>query len=169
MDTAKRIMIVEDEALIAADLEQRLIGLGYDVVAIADSAVTALPLIEAHLPDLLLVDIRIRGSIDGIALASHIKQQFKLPVIFLTAHADASTLQRAKLAEPFGYLVKPIGTASLPSSIEIALYKHKMDQEMRRQRAWFETTLRSIGDGVVVADREELVQYINDAALTIVG
>jgi PAS domain S-box-containing protein len=163
----RKIMIVEDEALIAADIEQRLIGLGYDVPAIADSAVTALNLIEEHRPDLVLMDIRIHGSIDGVALASHVKQQFKLPVIFLTAHADASTLQRAKLAEPFGYLVKPVGTASLPSAIEIGLYKHKMEQDLRRQRSWLETTLRSIGDGVVVTAQDGRVNSINDAALAI--
>jgi two-component system, cell cycle sensor histidine kinase and response regulator CckA len=161
----KRILIVEDEALIAIDLEQRLTGLGYAVPGIADSAASAIQEIEDKHPDLLLVDIRIRGPVDGIALAEQVKHRYKLPVIFLTAHADPSTLQRAKATEPFGYLVKPVGTASLPTAIEVALYKHKIEQELRRQRSWLETTLRSIGDGVVVTGAAGNVVYVNDSAL----
>jgi signal transduction histidine kinase len=163
----KRILIVEDEALIAIDLEQRLTGLGYAVPGIADSAASAIQEIEDKHPDLLLVDIRIRGPVDGIALAEQVKQRYKLPVIFLTAHADPSTLQRAKATEPFGYLVKPVGTASLPSAIEVALYRHKIDQELRRQQSWLETTLRSIGDGVLVTGVAGNVAYVNDSALDI--
>jgi two-component system cell cycle sensor histidine kinase/response regulator CckA len=161
----KRILIVEDEALIAIDLEQRLTGLGYAVPGIADSAASAIQEIEDKHPDLLLVDIRIRGPVDGIALAEQVKHRYKLPVIFLTAHADPSTLQRAKAAEPFGYLVKPVGTASLPTAIEVALYKHKIEQELRRQQSWLETTLRSIGDGVLVTGAAGNVAYVNDSAL----
>ena len=166
METAqKRILIVEDEALIAIDLEQRLTGLGYAVPGIADSAASAIQEIEDKHPDLLLVDIRIRGPVDGIALAEQVKLRYKLPVIFLTAHADPSTLQRAKLTEPFGYLVKPVGTASLPTAIEVALYKHKIEQQLRRQQSWLETTLRSIGDGVLVTGVAGDVLYVNDSAL----
>ena len=168
METAqKRILIVEDEALIAIDLEQRLTGLGYAVPGIADSAASAIQEIEDKHPDLLLVDIRIRGPVDGIALAEQVKHRYKLPVIFLTAHADPSTLQRAKATEPFGYLVKPVGTASLPTAIEVALYKHKIEQELRRQQSWLETTLRSIGDGVLVTGVAGNVVYVNDSALDI--
>ena len=161
----KRILIVEDEAPIAIDLEQRLIGLGYAVPGIADSAASAIQEIEDKHPDLLLVDIRIRGPIDGIALAEQVKRRYKLPAIFLTAHEDISTLQRAKETEPFGYLIKPVGTASLLSAIEVALYRHKIDRELRRQQAWLETTLRSIGDGVLVTGASGKVAYVNDSAL----
>lgn len=161
----KRILIVEDEALIAIDLEQRLIGLGYAVPGIADSAASAIQEIEDKHPDLLLVDIRIRGPVDGIALVEQVKRRYKLPAIFLTAHADVSTLQRAKETEPFGYLVKPVGTASLLSAIEVALYRHKIDRELRRQQSWLETTLRSISDGVLVTGAAGNVAYVNDAAL----
>jgi two-component system, cell cycle sensor histidine kinase and response regulator CckA len=86
-------------------------------------------------------------------------------VIFLTAHADLSTLQRAKVTEPFGYLVKPVGTASLLSAIEVTLYRHKIDLALRQQQSWLETTLRSIGDGVLVTGATGDVAYVNDAAL----
>jgi signal transduction histidine kinase len=161
----KRILIVEDEALIAIDLEQRLTELGYAVPGIADSAASAIQEIEDKQPDLLLVDIRIRGPVDGIALAEQVRRRHKLPVVFLTAHADPSTLQRAKVTEPFGYLVKPVGTASLQSAIEVALYKHKIDHELKRQQSWLENTLRSIGDGIVVTGAAGNVVFVNDSAL----
>jgi two-component system, cell cycle sensor histidine kinase and response regulator CckA len=166
VETAQtRILIVEDEALIAIDLEQRLNGLGYAVPAIADSAASAIQEIEDKRPDLLLVDIRIHGPVGGIALAEQVNRRYRLPVIFLTAHADISTLQRAKVTEPFGYLVKPVGTASLLSAIEVTLYRHKIDLELRRQQSWLETTLRSIGDGVLVTGATGSAAYVNDAAL----
>ena len=102
-----RILIVEDEAVVAMDLEDRLASLGYQLVDQAVSAEEAVRLTQEHRPDLVLMDIRLRGDMDGIAAAQAIHRRFQIPVIFLTAYSDDETLARAKLAEPFGYLLKP--------------------------------------------------------------
>jgi len=122
-----KIAIVEDEKLIALDIKQRLGQLGYEVVGLADSAPSALILVARTSPDLVLMDIHLRGDIDGIEAADQIKEQFNLPVVFLTAHADTKTLDQAKVTQPFGYLVKPVETQNLSTAIEIALARHSAE------------------------------------------
>jgi len=122
-----KIAIVEDEKLIALDIKQRLGQLGYEVVGLADSAPSALILVARTSPDLVLMDIHLRGDIDGIEAADQIKTQFNLPVVFLTAHADTKTLDQAKATQPFGYLVKPVETHNLSTSIEIAIARHSAE------------------------------------------
>lgn len=127
-----KLLIVEDERLIALDIKQRLVQLGYEVVAIANQADAALQAVTQHLPDLVLMDIHLQGAVDGIALAAKIQQQFNLPVIFLTAHADAATLTQAKATQPFGYLVKPVETHMLSTAIEIGLTRHQTEMAVQR-------------------------------------
>ncbi|HYP04705.1 MAG TPA: response regulator [Bryobacteraceae bacterium] len=164
-----RVMIVEDEALIAEDLETRLLNLGYQVTAIADSATDAFTKIEETGPDLVMMDIRLRGSADGIAAAEVIRDNYRLPVIFLTAFGDGNTLERAKLAEPFGFMVKPVVTTQLPTTIEVALHKHKIEEQLQRERAWLETTLSSIADPTLVTDAEGRIRFINETASKLLG
>ena len=123
--TPHRIAIVEDEGLIAADLESMLKNAGYAVAGIADSAPTALALIEKTSPDVVLMDIRLKGPEDGIAVAGLLREKFDLPVIYLTASDDRETLKRAARTEPSGYVKKPITTASLRSAIETALSRRR--------------------------------------------
>jgi CheY-like chemotaxis protein len=116
-----RILIVEDEAIVAMDIEERLAAMGYAVAGHASTGEQALALVEMHHPDLVLMDISLQGSMDGITAADEIRRRFHVPVIFLTAYSEDTTLERAKLAEPFGFILKPFDDRELKSAIEIAL------------------------------------------------
>jgi two-component system, cell cycle sensor histidine kinase and response regulator CckA len=157
-----KILIVEDEGLIAHDIASRLQALGHEVVATASTAKEALE--HAGKAEIVLMDIRIDGPTDGIEAAAQIREKYGIPVVFLTAHADRATLERAKLADPFGYIVKPLAHSSLNTSIEIALYKHKVERQLAEREAWMRTILGSIGDAVVVTDPEGRVMMLNRAA-----
>ena len=121
---AAKILVVEDESIIALDIQNSLVNAGYHVVAIATCADEALDLTAQFSPDLVLMDIRLRGEIDGVETAEKIRREFNLPVVYLTAHADQKTLQRAKITEPFGYILKPFEDRELITTIEIALSRH---------------------------------------------
>jgi signal transduction histidine kinase len=126
------ILIVEDEAIVAQDLQQTLADQGYDAFAIAASADEALAHAEARRPDLVLMDIRLKGQRDGISTALELRKRFGAPVVYVTAHADDRTIERAKISEPYGYLLKPVSAAELKSVIEVALYKcarERQDQQ----------------------------------------
>lgn len=139
-----KILIVEDEALLALDLKNQLENQRYEVTAIAPSNKKAMKLIAETVPDLVLMDIQIKGKIDGVETAKMVKEQYNIPVVFLTAYADDTFLQRAKLAEPFGYLLKPIDTRDLHSTIEMALYKAGMEQERLRLTQELEKALAEV-------------------------
>ncbi|HSO32075.1 MAG TPA: response regulator, partial [Labilithrix sp.] len=146
------VLVVEDERIVAMDIQQTLIGLGYDAFAAAASGDEALAAAANRRPDLVLMDIRIEGKRDGIETARLLRERFDVPVIFVTAHADDATIERAKLTAPHGYLVKPIKTGELRSAIEVALYRHAMEKAARERERWFSTTLSSIADAVVAVD-----------------
>ena len=170
METAQtKVLIVEDEAIVACDLERRLRKAGYDVPAIAASGEQALKSIEQTSPDLVLMDVHLQGPADGIEIASQVRHRFDLPVVFLTAYADKATLDRAKLTEPFSYLVKPIGHVNLSSAIEVALYKHHAEQELKNREAWLQTVLGSMADAVVVTGADGVIQFINPSAEALTG
>lgn len=141
---APTILIVEDEAIIAADLVQRLERLGYDIVGPAASAEEAMALARAGTPDLALLDIRLQGATDGIALAASLRGELQVPVIFLTAHADAATLERAQAAESYGYLLKPFDERLLQITIDMALHRHALEQERMRLTAELERALAEV-------------------------
>jgi signal transduction histidine kinase len=128
-----KILIVEDEPIIALDIKQRLILMGYEVMAIADSSKTALTAVDRFPIDLVLMDIRLRGNVSGIEVASQIWSEFNIPVIFVTAHADQVTLSQAKASQPFGYIVKPFENEDLVTAIETALNRYQA--ELVSQRA----------------------------------
>ncbi len=128
-----KILIVEDELIIAEDLKDILEILGYEVCGLAISAREALALMEEHAPDLALLDIQLKGGKDGIDLAQDIKSQFKLPFIFLTSHADRHTLDRAKAVHPYGYLVKPFQEKDIHASVEIALSNFAQESNQMQQ------------------------------------
>ncbi|MBK0401372.1 response regulator [Adhaeribacter sp. BT258] len=123
-----KILIAEDEIIIAEDIASCLEELGYNICAI-DSGDHLIEIIRETQPDLLLLDIHLKGDIDGVELAAQIKQEFDIPFIFLTAYADKATIDRAKTTEPYGFIVKPFDDKDLRSAIEIALYKHNRDKE----------------------------------------
>jgi CheY-like chemotaxis protein len=162
--SATKILIVEDEVIVAMDLQQRLEELGYLVVGNAVSGAEALQQAGTLAPALVLIDIRLQGSMDGIEAANEIRRCFDIPVVYLTAHSDELTLSRAKLTEPFGYLLKPVEDRELQIAIEMALYKHQMDSKLRQMERWPATTLSSIGDGVITTDLSGHVNYMNPMA-----
>ena len=125
------IMIVEDERILAADLEDRLEGMGYEVCARASSGEQAVALAAEKKPDLILMDIQLEGGMDGIEAAAAIKGSQDLPIVYLSAFADQQMLERAKITEPFGYLVKPIKPRELRSTIEMVLYKADMERKLK--------------------------------------
>lgn len=163
------VLIVEDERIVARDLQQTLSDLGYDSFAIASSAQEALAFASERCPDIVLMDIQIKGDLDGIQTAEILKKQFDIPVVYLTAHADEATLERAKMTEPHGYLVKPIKLAELRSCLEVSLFKHRMERSLRERERWFSTTLRSIADAVVAVDANCKVTFLNPAAEALIG
>jgi PAS domain S-box-containing protein len=122
------ILIVEDELILANDLQRTLIEFGYDAFAIASSAAEAVRHADERRPDLVIMDIRIKGQIDGIQAASMLKERFATAIIYLTAHADRAMIERAKETEPHGYLLKPVSAVDLRATVDIALYKHQLEQ-----------------------------------------
>ena len=128
-----KILIVEDENIIAMELEHRLSQMGYEVVASVSNGEAALKKIETKLPHVVLMDINIKGPKDGIEMAEEIRARFDIPVIFLTAYADEATLQRAKTSGSFGYLLKPFREEEMRAAIEMAMYNHKANIKLRRQ------------------------------------
>ncbi|MEA3208728.1 MAG: two-component system, cell cycle sensor histidine kinase and response regulator CckA [Chthoniobacter sp.] len=167
--TKVNILIVEDEALVAADLGDRLREMGYTVAAELSSGEETLERIASLQPDLILMDIVLDGEMDGIEAARQVRSRWDTPVVFLTAHADNNTLRRARVAEPFGYVIKPFAEAELHATVEMALYKHKADSQLRKMEQWLATTLRSIGDGVLTTDEQARVTFLNPMAERLTG
>jgi PAS domain S-box-containing protein len=163
------VLVVEDEAIVAMDLQQRLVRMGYTVVGTAMSAADAIEQAVALAPDLILLDIHLQGHVDGIEVATQVRQRLGIPVIFLTAHTDEDTLGRAKVTEPFGYLVKPIEDRALKIAIDMAAYKHGMDRKARQMERWLASTLSSLGDGIITTDLNTRVTYMNRVAEQLTG
>ena len=137
----KNVLIVEDESIVAMELEEQLERLGCQVVGPAATAKAALRLCETGAPDLALMDIRIQGAQDGIEAAQMLRQRYNMPVIYLTALADEITMRRAKLTGPDGYLLKPVRADELKAAVELALYKSEAERALKRQRAEFAALL----------------------------
>ncbi len=127
-----KILVVEDEVIIGMGIRKSLKNLGYTVTAVVESGENGLEQAAEMQPDLVLMDITLKGEIDGIEAADQIRCRFNIPVVFLTAHTDVSTLERAKKAEPFGYIVKPFEERELHTTVEIALARHKAESEVRK-------------------------------------
>ncbi len=126
-----KIMIVEDEWITADDIRMSLQSLGYTVTSTVSSGEEAIQNAEKHKPDLVLMDIMLRGEMDGIEAANQIRSRFNIPIVYLTAYTNETVLERAKKTEPFGYIVKPFAKQDLKVAIEIALYKHKAEKERK--------------------------------------
>lgn len=163
------ILVAEDEGIIAKDLERRLVRQGYAVSAVVASGEDAIRKAGELRPNLVLMDIVLYGDIDGIDAAGVIRQRFDIPVIYLTAYADDGILERAKLTEPYGYVIKPFEDRDIHSAIEIALYRHALERKVRDSEKWLSTILQSIGDGVIVADAGGGVTFMNPIAEDLTG
>ncbi len=164
-----QILIVEDEGIIAKDLQSMLRRLGYEVPVTVGTGEKAIQTAAANQPDLILMDINLRGGIDGVQAAATISAQHDVPIVYLTANSDEATMQRAKVTDPFGFMIKPFEERALHAGIEMALYKHKAEKRTREREQWLATTLRSIADAVVTTDAEGQVTFLNAMAETLSG
>lgn len=164
-----RVLIVEDEKIVALDLEQRLRSFGYAVIGIVSSGKAAMAKAKETTPDLILMDITLNGEMDGIQTALEIQRIQDIPVIYVTAHADGVTIERAKHTGPFGYVLKPFEDRELRSGIEVALYKHSMEARLRQSQKWLSTMLQSMADAVITTDKSGCIAYMNPAAVQITG
>lgn len=164
-----RILVVEDEALIAEDIREALVRLDYDVVGTAASAREALALTDRERPDLVLMDIRIRGGTDGIETAAMLEKAHQVPVVFLTSHSDEATFARATRVAPYGYMLKPFEERDLRITVEIALQKHALERRIAERERWFSTTLQSIADAVIATDPNRTITFMNPVAERVTG
>ena len=165
----KIILVVEDEVVIAMDLQATLIELGYGVPEIVTSGEAAIQTALALRPDLILMDIHLNESLDGIDAATEITKILDIPIIYLTAYADEETLKRASLTTPFGYILKPFEARELSANIEIAIYKHQLDQTIKENRRWLLAVLNSISEGIAASDTNGLIKFINPVAEALTG
>jgi diguanylate cyclase (GGDEF)-like protein/PAS domain S-box-containing protein len=163
-----RILVVEDESIVALDIQDRLESLGYEVPATVASGERAIEQAGALRPDLVLMDIQLQGRMDGVEAADQIRQRFGIPVIYLTANADHPTVQRAKVTEPFGYVIKPFEERELHTTIEVALYKHQAEQTLKESEERYRLLVELSPEAIVVQSHDKIV-YANPAAAHLFG
>jgi len=169
MKTKTKILVVEDEGIVALAIQKKLISLGYEVPAIATSGQQAILRAAETQPHLVLMDIILTGDMDGVEAAAQIRSALDIPVIYLTANSDDNTLQRAKHTQPLGYLLKPFEDRELYAVIEMALSRHQAEKQLKENEQWLVTTLKSIGDGVITIDKAGVITFMNRTAQQLTG
>lgn len=164
-----RVLVVEDEGLIAMELGERLSRMGMRVVATADTADLAVASASQMRPDIVLMDIRIKGNRDGVQAAGDISRTLDVPIVYLTAHSDRATLDRAKSTAPYGYVLKPFQERELLVAIEMAVHRHALERTLKESERKYVATLASIGDGVVATDLKGCITFMNPVAEALTG
>jgi len=164
-----KILVVEDESVVAWHVQETLQKLGHEVTKIAATGKEAILITAQTKPHLVLMDIGLQGDVDGVAAAKTIYFELDVPVVYLTAHADEQTLQRATETSPFGYLVKPFQEAELHATIKIALQRHQLEKALKETQQWYATTLISIGDATIATDIDGYVTFMNPTAEILTG
>jgi PAS domain S-box-containing protein len=164
-----KVLIVDDEVVVAEDIRRQLRSLGYTVVGVASSGADAIRLGGEHRPDLVLMDIKLKGSMDGIEAARSIHERFDIPVIYLTAFSDDETLERARHTLPLAYLIKPFVSTDLRAAVELALFRHRVTKAAEQRGRWLDAVVQAIGDAVVTVDLSGNVTMVNPAAEALTG
>lgn len=164
-----RIMLVEDEKVVAADIQECVKGLGYEVVGAAATGTEALRLAVQAEPDLVLMDIKLKGAVDGIDVAGALYHQLHIPVIYLTAHADAEILERAKQTAPSGYVLKPFDDRTLRTAIEIAFDRHRRERQLMESAERLAAAVGGIDEAVIVAQENGQIALLNRVAEVLTG
>ncbi len=167
--TKTNVLIVEDEIIVAKNIEAMLKVLDYDVAGICISSEQAIKVVAEKKPDLILMDIVLGGDIDGIQVAAKILENVTVPIIFVTSYSDDDTLKRAKETAPYGYIIKPFQEKELLAGIEIALERYNLEQKIRENEQLLQTTLRSISDGIITTDKKGHIFYINNIGEKIIA
>ncbi len=164
-----KVLIVDDEVVVAEDIRRQLRSLGYTVVGVASSGSDAIRLGGEHRPDLILMDIKLKGSMDGIEAARSIQARFDIPVIYLTAFSDDETLERARHTLPLAYLIKPFVSTDLRAAVELALFRHRVTKAAEQRGRWLDAVVQAIGDAVITVDHSGKVTMLNPAAEVLTG
>lgn len=171
-----KIILVEDEAIIRMQLETALLAINFEIVGSTDNGREAMELVGELKPDIVLMDIRIKGDLDGIETAEIIKEQFEIPIVFLTGYLDEEKLERSKLVMPFGYLLKPVQDRDLKVALEMALHVHIIDQERKsaeeqllESEQRYKTIVEVMGDGLYQLDREGYIKFVNKTYADMMG
>src|SRR5215510_301398 len=164
-----RVMIVEDDRVVARDIRTQVSRMGHSVVGVTGSGEEAVTLAATEQPDLVLMDIRLEGEMDGIEAAQRIRSKNRIPVVFLTAYGNEEIMRRASLTEPFGYLLKPVKEPQMRTVIQMALYKRDAESRVRLGEKRYAATLASIADGVISTDEKGRVNFMNPAAEKLTG
>ncbi|HKP97661.1 MAG TPA: response regulator [Fibrobacteria bacterium] len=165
----RKLLLVEDEALVALDLKRRLEGMGFEVAGQATTGEEAIQKALAIQPSLVLMDIRLGGLVDGIEATEIIRRRLDVPVVYLTANSDEATLRRARITEPHGFVLKPIRDRELRIAIEMALYRFRAEAAMRESREWFSAMLSTVSEAVIANDKDGAVRHMNHAAERLTG
>lgn len=165
----RKITIVEDDNLSFLILKNMLLKLGYEIADFVTEGEKAILSCSENRPDLVLMDIGLSGAMDGIEAAQIIKEKFDIPVVYVTSSLDDETLQRAKITDPSGYIIKPIIERDLRTTIEMALYKHKLEKKIKNNADWLKITLESIADAVMTIDNYGIVTFINPVAKSLIA
>ena len=163
------ILIVEDDFVIAKVLAESLQELGYQVAGIVSTGEEAVERAAKVHPDLVLMDIRLKGEMDGIEAGEQISGELHIPIVYLTAYSDERTVERAKITEPYGYLIKPFTDTELKTTLEMAIYKHRRERREREKGEWFLETLMAISDGIITTNPEGQISFMNPAAELMTG
>ena len=163
------ILIVEDNHAVAQELRIQLEALGYKVVDIAASGQEAIEKTKTLCPQIVLMNIRLRGTIDGIQTSSDIRDEYDTPVIYMMDYSSQATIRRAGATGPFGYIFRPFDGKQIFATIEIAVIRHQLESQLQQSKQWLNTTLTSIGDGVIATDEQGLVRFINPVAMEHTG
>ena len=163
------VLIVEDEALVALEIRENVERLGHSVVDVTDTAEGAVKLALSKKPDLILMDVRLKGEMDGVEAASLIHKSADMPIIFLTAYSGDEILKRATITEPYGYLLKPVEEQQLATAIRVATHKHRKDTVRRVGARGLTSILKALPNGIVVSDTGMRVRYLNKKAEELTG
>lgn len=163
------ILIVEDDSIAAYALEKTLRLKRFSVIGIVSTGEEAINFVIEKKPSLVLMDINLRGTMDGIETAKRIRENYNIPIIYLTAFSDEESIKRASSTHPAGYLVKPYDNRDLETTIEITLYKHLLEKKEKESQVWYRETLSSIGDGIIATDKNDLILFINNKAEELTG
>ncbi len=162
-----KLLLVEDEIIFAMDMKQKLENAGYSVLGIVTNMQETMAAIQKEVPNIILMDIMLNEEDDGVSIAKKIRQNYFIPIIFITAFTDKETFDRAKETMPYGYILKPISERDLFVTIDLALYKHSIELHLKEREEWFEATLTSLGDAVITIDSDGFITYINPTATQI--
>ncbi|MBZ0265113.1 response regulator, partial [bacterium] len=163
------VLVVEDELIVAQDIVMQLKNLGYSVPRVIKCGEDVLEAARQVSPVLVLMDIRLGGDIDGVDAAGMLREEYDVPIIYLTAFADPQTLERVKSTCPGGYIMKPVNETELHTTIELALHNHFVVQKQREAMNYAQSLLKYIGDAVITTDSYGKIVYMNDAAIELTG